>query len=58
MNSYSGGSGSLAATGTGITVGGVFFQEAWLLAVAVGLVILGATAIRVVWRRKQSVGAR
>jgi hypothetical protein len=58
VNNYSGGAGSLAATGTGITVGGVFFQEAWLLAAAVGFIVLGAIAIRLGWRRDKSVGAR
>lgn len=58
-NNYFGtGGGSLAATGVGgVTVGGVFFQELWLLVAALGFVVLGATAIRLSWRRKKTVGS-
>lgn len=59
MNYQGSGGAQLAATGVGgVTVGGVFFQELWLLLAAVGFVALGATMVRLAWRRDKSVGVR
>jgi hypothetical protein len=58
---YYGGGGSkavLAATGAGVTIGGVMFQDLWLLVAAAGLVALGAALIRVSWRRGKEVASR
>ncbi|MDQ1011036.1 hypothetical protein ACWD0A_18320 [Streptomyces sp. NPDC002867] len=53
---YTGGSGSLAATGAGaITVGGIAFQQLWLLALAVLIVIGGAVLVRTSYRRNKGV---
>ncbi|MFF9359890.1 hypothetical protein [Streptomyces griseoluteus] len=56
MNYTGGRGGSLAATGAGaITVGGVAFQQLWLLAAAVALVVGGAVLIRMMYRRNKGV---
>jgi hypothetical protein len=59
MNYNGSGGAQMAATGVGgVTVGGVFFQELWLLVAGVAFVVLGATCIRMGWRRNKTVGAR
>jgi hypothetical protein len=51
--------GKLAVTGaTGVALGGLMFSQAWLLAAAVALVLLGATGIRLGWRRGKTAKAR
>ncbi|MEU6368297.1 hypothetical protein ABZ876_21755 [Streptomyces sp. NPDC046931] len=56
MNYTGGRGGSLAATGAGaITVGGVAFQQLWLLALAVVLVVGGAVLVRTNFRRNKGV---
>lgn len=43
--------GSLANTGAGLTIGGLVLNQTWLVAVAVGLVLVGALLIRLTFRR-------
>ncbi len=56
---YTGGSGSLAATGAGaITIGGIAFQQLWLLGLAAVIVGLGAVLVRTSFRRGKAVSER
>lgn len=56
MNYFSNGRGALAATGAGtITIGGIAFDQLWLLAAAAVLVAVGAIAIRFGWRRNKGI---
>lgn len=52
------GKGSLPLTGAGIAVGGVIIDQVWLLAVAGGLIGVGALLLRVGYRRRKPVNAR
>ncbi len=54
MNSY----GGLAFTGTGVVIGGVVLGQAWLLAIAVGLVLVGMMCVRLGWRRGKTISDR
>ncbi|WP_267595710.1 hypothetical protein [Carbonactinospora thermoautotrophica] len=45
----------LPLTGAGITVGGVFFEQVWLLVAAAGLIAMGALMIRLGWRRNKGI---
>ncbi len=46
---------SLPATGLGtLTVGGIVMQQLWLPAVALVIVLVAATVIRLVFRRRQA----
>lgn len=47
--------GKLASTGAGIAIGGVFINQLWLLAIAVGCMLVGALAIRLGWRRNKTM---
>lgn len=48
--------GILAATGVGtLTIGGVAFNQLWILAVAVAAVAAGAVVVRVGWRRGKGI---
>jgi hypothetical protein len=58
MNSYVRGAAVLPNTGLALTVFGVTFGGAYLLAVAVALVLVGAVLIRVGWRHDRAVSAR
>lgn len=51
------GKAQLAQTGLGgaIVIGGVAYTGYWLLAIAVGLVLIGAVTVRFGFRRKQAV---
>jgi hypothetical protein len=51
------GKAQLAQTGLGgaIVIGGVAYTGYWLLAIAVGLVAVGALAVRLGFRRKRAV---
>ncbi|MCP2330661.1 hypothetical protein G443_000931 [Actinoalloteichus cyanogriseus DSM 43889] len=42
--------GSLAATGTGVTLGGVVLGQLWLVLLALALVLTGALVIRFAFR--------
>ncbi|MEU0008417.1 hypothetical protein ABZ079_30245 [Streptomyces sp. NPDC006314] len=56
---YTGGSGSLAATGAGaVTLGGIAFQQLWLLGLAAVVVGLGAVLVRTSFRRGKAVHER
>ncbi|MFI5689148.1 hypothetical protein [Streptomyces sp. NPDC051636] len=56
---YTGGNGSLAATGAGaITIGGIAFQQLWLLGLAALVVVLGAVLVRTSFRRGKAVSER
>ncbi|MES4892038.1 hypothetical protein [Streptomyces sp. NPDC096012] len=45
------GYGQLAATGTSLTIGSIVLDQTWLIAAALGLVVLGALFIRLGFRR-------
>ncbi|MEU9021508.1 hypothetical protein [Actinomadura sp. NPDC048394] len=49
---------TLPFTGLGIPVFGVVLGETWLAAIAVGLVLIGAIAVRLTWRRDKDVSSR
>jgi hypothetical protein len=56
VNYHSTGRGALAATGIGtVTIGGIAFEQLWLLGAALLLVTVGAVAIRVGWRRNKGI---
>lgn len=56
---YFGPRGTLAATGAGtITVGGMAFNQLWLLGVALAVVIAGALLCKFAWRRGRTSGQR
>lgn len=42
----------------GVTVAGIYFGQIALLGVAVGLVVVGAVALRLGWRRGKPVSSR
>lgn len=46
---------ALPATGGGLLVGGAFVNQAWVLGLAVAVVLASAIAIRFVWRRNKSI---
>lgn len=46
---------ALPATGGGLLVGGAFINQAWVLGVAVAVVLACAVAIRLAWRHKKSI---
>ncbi len=50
-NSY----GGLPVTGASITLGGMMFDQAWLLVIGMMLVTVGAVALRLTWRRGATV---
>ena len=54
MSSY----GNLAFTGTGFVFGGVVLGQAWLVAFALGLTVLGLGCIRLGWRRGKTISER
>jgi len=43
--------GSLAATGTSLTIGGIVLDQVWLVGLAVALVVGGALVVRIGFRR-------
>ncbi|MFI1170826.1 hypothetical protein [Streptomyces melanogenes] len=43
--------GSLASTGVTLTIGGIVLDQVWLIALAAGLVVMGAVVIRLGFRR-------
>lgn len=43
--------GSLAATGATLTIGGIVFDQVWLVGIAAGLIVAGALAVRFGFRR-------
>ncbi|HEY4964176.1 MAG TPA: hypothetical protein VIH90_05765 [Candidatus Saccharimonadales bacterium] len=47
----------LPATGSGILIGGVVISQAWILGVAVAIVVIAALIIRFAWRRDKSINA-
>lgn len=47
--------GKLPFTGAGITIGSVFIDQFWLAGIAVGLVVIGAVAVRLGFRRGKDV---
>lgn len=51
MNQY----GTLPVTGASLTLGGVMLDQVWLLGFGMGIVVLGAVAIRTSWRRGKGV---
>jgi hypothetical protein len=48
--------GSLASTGATLTIGGIVFDQIWLIAAAFGLVLIGALCIRLGFRRGKNPG--
>lgn len=54
MNSY----GNLPVTGATLTLGGVMFDQAWLLIAGVAIVVTGVSAIRLSWRRNLPVSVK
>jgi hypothetical protein len=52
MTSY----GGLASTGAAVTIGSLVLGQALLLAIAVGLVLLGAACVRFSFRRGMTPG--
>lgn len=47
---------SLAATGLGLTIGGVFFDQMALVGISLGLIVAGAMVVRYGFRRGKNVG--
>lgn len=47
---------TLPITGAGITIGGIFLGQLWLVAIAVTLVLAGALLIRLTFRRGKKAG--
>ncbi|WP_433330087.1 hypothetical protein [Spirillospora sp. CA-294931] len=45
------GSKALPVTGAGITIGGIFFGQLWLVAAALVLIAAGAILLRLTFRR-------
>jgi len=54
MGNY-GAPSTLPMTGGGIAIGGIFFDQIWLVLAAVALVAVGATMIRYGFRSGQSI---
>ncbi len=49
----------LPVTGTaGMTVAGIYFNQLWLVAVAVSLVAIGTLLVRFSWRKGRTVADR
>jgi hypothetical protein len=48
--------GTLAATGTSLTIGSIVIDQTWLIAAAAGLVLLGALCVRFGFRRGKGPG--
>ena len=48
---------ALPATGGGLLVGGIVISQAWLLGVALAIVLVCAVTIRLVWRHNKSIDA-
>lgn len=46
---------ALPATGGGLLVGGVVISQAWVLTIALAIVVAAALAIRFAWRRDKSI---
>lgn len=46
---------ALPATGGGLLVGGIVVSQAWILAIALTLVVGASLAIRFAWRRGMSI---
>jgi len=46
---------ALPATGGGLLVGGVVVSQAWILAIALTIVVGAAVAIRFAWRHDKSI---
>lgn len=44
-----------ATGGSGLLIGGVVISQAWLLGLAIGLVLAAAVAIRFGWRRNKQL---
>jgi hypothetical protein len=54
-----GGSETLPTTGmSGLVIGGLVLSQAWLLAIAFGLVVIVAVSVRYGWRRSKAVNDR
>ncbi|MFI6816088.1 hypothetical protein ACIBG7_27035 [Nonomuraea sp. NPDC050328] len=49
---------ALPFTGLGIPIFGVVMGEAWLVAIVVALLLGGAVAVRLTWRRGKDVSSR
>jgi hypothetical protein len=51
------GKAQLAQTGVGgaVVIGGVAYTGYWLVAIALGMVVIGALTVRLGFRRKRSV---
>ncbi|MFE9099912.1 hypothetical protein [Actinomadura geliboluensis] len=47
---------TLPMTGAGITLGGIFIGQLWLVVAAIVLVALGAVVIRLSFRRGKNAG--
>lgn len=47
---------TLPMTGAGITLGGIFIGQLWLVIAAVALVAVGAVIIRLTFRRGRDAG--